>query len=375
MHASRTKVKKRRLARVALPIMAAVGLIAVLLPGSGAARSQAAPTNNSEPKVIGQALEGKTLTASPGSWSGTTPINYAYRWVRCPKDGGAPDGSNCGVIPNATNSSYQLRNADVGLRIRVRVTASNSDGTAIAASNPTAIVKGSARPQNTQPPTITGSPVIGQTLTGDPGTWSGTQPISYAGQWRRCNGRGGDCSNIAGATGRKYNLRQVDVGSTLRLRVTARNSVGSTTATSVPTGVVVAAAPPTGCPGGSGVVTVDQLSPPARLLVDRFQVSPNPIPLSTGSLITRFHVTACGGRAVAGALVYVTAVPYNQFTIPSEHQTGGDGWVTMQMNRLNGFPAANRQTLLVMFVRARKNGEPVVGGISSRRLISFHLSR
>ena len=87
----------------------------------------------------------------------------------------------------------------------------------------------------------------------------------------------------------------------------------------------------------------------------------------------RFHVSACGGRDVQGALVYVTAVPFQQFSIPSETPTGSDGWASMTMTRLRGFPAASNQQLLVIFVRARKPGENLLGGISTRRLVSFRV--
>ena len=365
---------RRLIVRVALPLAAAAGLTAALLPGPGSARALVPPDNTSEPSISGQAIEGRTLTANAGTWSGSTPMSFQYRWLRCPTDGGAADGSNCLTIGGATGSTYRLRDNDVGIRIRVRVTAQNADGTDTAASNPTAIVQGSSSPNSLEPPSISGSPVLGETLTGDPGFWSGTQPITFSFQWRSCNRTGGSCENISGATARTYTLKQSDVGTTVRLRVTARNSVGTTTVTSVPTGVIAASAP-TGCPSGNGPINITQVTPPARLLVDRFQVSPNPIPLSTNALIVRFHVSACGGRDVAGALVYVTAVPYNQFNIPPEQQTGGDGWVTMRMERGRKFPAASNQTLVVMFVRARKGGEPVVAGISTRRLISFRIAK
>jgi hypothetical protein len=74
---------------------------------------------------------------------------------------------------------------------------------------------------------------------------------------------------------------------------------------------------------------------------------------------------------VEGALVLVATVPYNQFTVPAEAQTGADGYAQLELRRLDGFPAAQQQQLLVMMVRARKSGENVLSGISTRRLVSF----
>ena len=125
-------------------------------------------------------------------------MQFAYRWLRCPTDGGKPDGGDCLRIGNATSSTYRVRDKDVGLRLRVRVTASNADGFDIAASNATPIVQGSSKPSNITPPSISGSPVLGETLTADPGLWSGTAPITYGYQWRSCNPSGGNCSERRG---------------------------------------------------------------------------------------------------------------------------------------------------------------------------------
>ena len=76
-----------------------------------------------------------------------------------------------------------------------------------------------------------------------------------------------------------------------------------------------------------------------------------------------------------GALVYVTAVPYGQFGVVNEQATGSDGWATLQLTALSGFPVSQKQQLLVLFVRARKPGDNILGGVSARRLVSFRVSR
>jgi hypothetical protein len=95
-------------------------------------------------------------------------------------------------------------------------------------------------PVNETPPSISGTPQQGQTLTASPGTWGGTQPISYAYQWQRCDSTGANCSPITGATATQYGVTPDDVGSTLSVTVTANNVAGSSNATSAATTVVQA---------------------------------------------------------------------------------------------------------------------------------------
>ena len=74
----------------AVPVAAAAALTAALLPGSGSAVALVPPNNTGEPSIVGEPVEGRTLTANRGTWSGSTPMSFAYRWLRCPTDGGAP---------------------------------------------------------------------------------------------------------------------------------------------------------------------------------------------------------------------------------------------------------------------------------------------
>ena len=131
--------------------------------------------------------------------------------------------------------------------------------------------------------------------------------------------------------------------------------------------------PATGCPSGTGAIKIADLSAPVRLSLDQQVTSPALITRSTQSVVAHFRVTACNGRPVEGALVLAQVVPFDQFAGP-EGTSAADGTVNLTLNRQKGFPAAQRQQLLVIFARARKAGEDLLGGISSRRLFSFPVS-
>jgi hypothetical protein len=191
------------------------------------------------------------VTADPGRWTGPART-YSFQWRRCDSSGAA-----CSAIAAATRKNYLVVAADVGNTLRVTVVASNKNGSATATSMATAVVTGiapttststattttsSVPPSNTASPTISGTPQQGQTLTAAPGSWSGTAPLRYAYQWKRCDTAGASCAAISAATSTAYLLTSADVGSTIRVSVTASNSVGSATASSAPTAVV--ASPP-----------------------------------------------------------------------------------------------------------------------------------
>jgi tripartite motif-containing protein 71 len=96
-------------------------------------------------------------------------------------------------------------------------------------------------PANTSPPTISGVAQEGNTLTADPGAWSGS-PTGYAYQWRRCDTAGGSCADIANATATTYALTSADVSHTIRVRVVASNAAGpSSPVDSDPTSTIQAA--------------------------------------------------------------------------------------------------------------------------------------
>jgi hypothetical protein len=346
------------------------GLVAVVAAvpaaggGASGAREQTTPVNTSRPAITGEPLEGLRLTAQPGTWTGTQPIAFAYHWLRCNRRGGS-----CSAISGATRQRYRLTGNDVGHTLRVRVRASNKDGAAVATSARThVIVAADSLPVNLTPPAISGTPKVGDALTASPGTWTGKRPIAFSFQWQRCDSVGGNCAAVAGATGGRFELTGADLGRTLRVVVTARNASGVDSRTSVPTAVVASGGPAgqVRLENGKISIPVSSVSLPARLIIDQVQFRPYPVRSRTAPILVRVHISDTRGYFIRGALVFVRSTPLLT-TTPPETATSLSGWVTLTTKPRLDFPL-RRGFNVQFFVRARKSGENLLAGVSSRRL-------
>ena len=96
-----------------------------------------------------------------------------------------------------------------------------------------AAARAAGAPTNSVPPTVSGALDLGQTLAANPGTWNSPSTPVFTYQWERCIPA---CAAIVPAeTASTYTVEQADIGHTLRVRVTATNVDGGTTAASAET--------------------------------------------------------------------------------------------------------------------------------------------
>ena len=233
MHRTRSTTRSR-LKGALVPL----ALAALVIASAAFAAPSTAPVNVDPPTVTGTTRVGEALTAHRGTWD-NAPTAYAYRWLRCNRL-----GNSC-VVLAAGGQTYRLGRVDVGTTLRVRIRASNADGSSTARSEQSDVVVADVPPlTNTSRPAVTGEARVGQELVASEGTWNGS-PTTFAFQWQRCDIDAVACVDVVGATGRSYGVRLVDLGYRLRVQVTARQGVGSGTATSLPTVVVVPTAPVT----------------------------------------------------------------------------------------------------------------------------------
>ena len=175
------------------------------------------------PKIAGTVKVGSTVKASAGSWK-PAPVSLRYQWLR-----------NGSAITGATRANYKITSADAGKKLTVRVTGSKRGYEAAAK---TSGAKAVPRVMRASTPKISGSAVVGKTLTAKRGTW--TPGVSFSYQWYR-NG-----AAISGAKGATYRIQSADAGRRISVKVTGKRSGYATESrTSAKTAAVKRPAPPT----------------------------------------------------------------------------------------------------------------------------------
>ena len=232
-------------------------LAALQYVGASDSQPSSPPVQTAAPKIY-YALNGLTsiapLTTAPqvgqllvrgvGGWTGSAGLTVPnLQWQRCDSS-----GAGCSYLGNSVY--YTVQSADAGSTIKLVFAVKNGLGS-VPVSVLTQPVGGGGStlspPASTSPPAISGTAQDGRTLTASTGSWSGS-PTSYAYEWQRCDTSGAACAAIAGATSASYAAQTVDVGSTLRVAVTASNGAGSATAVSAPSAIVAPAPAPAPTP-------------------------------------------------------------------------------------------------------------------------------
>jgi predicted actin-binding protein len=193
---------------------------------------------------------------------------------------------------------------------------------ALAAVGVLATAAAAAAPQNTSPPTISGTPKAGSLQTASDGSWSNT-PTSFAYQWQRCASDGNGCGDITAGTSKTYTPTTGDVGHTLRVVVTATNADGKASATSAPSDVIGSATGPTNSvrPTVSGSAVVGE-----TLRVTNGSWSPAPSSYSRQWQRCASDVTACVNISGATGATYGVRsadVGHRLRALVTAHSSGG----------------------------------------------------
>jgi hypothetical protein len=161
-------------------------------------------------------------------------------------------------------------------------------------------------------------------------------------------------------------------GSTSTTTTTSTTAASSTT---TPTTSTVPAGPDgqIKLANGKTSIPVSSVALPARLIVDGVRFSPSPVASRGRPLAIRVHVSDTRGYVVRGALVFVRSTPLVTST-PLEQTTDQAGYVTLTAIPRQTFPL-KRGYHVQFFVRVRKEGESLLAGVSSRRLVQVATTR
>jgi uncharacterized repeat protein (TIGR02543 family) len=198
--------------------------------------------NTVPPAITGSTKLYGTLTGSIGTWTAPNGTNsYARQWQSAANVNDAPGSFGTTQTSGQTSSTYTTTDAVDGRWVRVRVVATNLSGDSTAFSDPVLITK--FKPVALIIPAISGTPAVDITLTAltTVGTYwkntttntGDTAPDSFTYRWYW-----GDTGDNIGSNSPTYTVVEADLGHTIRVDVTAKNTGGETTSTSNQTATV-----------------------------------------------------------------------------------------------------------------------------------------
>ncbi len=253
-------------------------------------RNTAAPTVSGTPQV------GMKVTTTNGKWSATSLV-FHYQWL-----------ANGKPIAGATTKSFKPTAAQVGQRLRAKVTATKAGSHTGSATSPPTPSVAQGLFATTVDPAIAGTAQVGVQLSASTGTWAPVGTYSY--RWYA-----GDTA-IAGATASTYTPTAADLGKPIKVRVTSMLAGYKPSSVFSPVTGVVAPGQfqATAAPAISGTPQVDQVltatpgawTPAGRLhlqwLADGVAIA--------GATGTSYTVTPSELRKVISLQVTVTQVGY-----------------------------------------------------------------
>jgi hypothetical protein len=179
---------------------------------SGASSMVSATTATSPPSITTNTISGTAIAQQVLTSNVTASGTISRVWKR---DGVA--------ISGATTGTYTLVEADIGSKITVTATATNSAGSATSTSAEFGPI--AALTPTISSASISGTPTYLQTLTVTPSGVTGTPTPTATYVWNR------DGSPISGAQSSTYTLTTADIGTAISATVTVTNSGGSASRT------------------------------------------------------------------------------------------------------------------------------------------------
>ncbi len=202
------------------------------------------PVISVAPAVTGTTTVGQVLSSTTGTWTnqGGSVHTYAYQWQR-----DVLGNSSYSNISSATSSTYTLVDADDACHIKCLVTATNDVGASSASASNVVGVVAEPAPSNSVAPALGGDNAhTYAAITCSTGTWSnmGGYNPSFTYQWRDCATSGGTYADITGATNSSYGVPLTELNKFLKCVVTAHNTQGTATATTVASAQVAAGTAP-----------------------------------------------------------------------------------------------------------------------------------